>query len=240
MMAKMKLAKLGSRVKVDPAPGAFIDNDTLRQLMMEEGRPRIGGPRIYGSEYDNYWQNRRWQFPSRAPDPTFTPTPTPEQARRLVKKAAQNVAKRIVARAKTRVKAEARAEGKPPSEIGAAPFETYLTAEDIGCPTPGAKIRSRGRRRGMAVGRGAMRQMSGFGHLGEDELPEPDDVDLLTAVREIYGTTKDLKPLTSFIADHPIGTIAILMMVVGIWAGIASFVGAGGVDVLKQLLKAKE
>lgn len=249
-MKNAKFARLGSRVQVDLAPGTFIDNDTLEQLMIEEGRPMIGGARVYGSEYDGYYQDRRWDVPSHAPEPTFTPTPTRAQAQAMVKKAAADVAKKIVGRAKARVKAaRSAANSAAQAGLGSMPFDTYLTAADvrsvgIPCSTPGMKVRSKGKGRGLAIGKGRGPLRGGAMGLGmltlggdDDDLPDKESVDLLTAVREIYGTTKEVKPLAEFIGAHPVGTIAILMMVIGIWAGIASFIGAGGVDVLKQALK---
>lgn len=81
-------------------------------------------------------------------------------------------------------------------------------------------------------------QAAPFGGLGaEEELPSPETVDVVTAVREMYGIALDVKPLAEFVGAHPVGAVAILMMVIGAWAGLASFIGAGGVDAIKQLAK---
>lgn len=198
--------RLGSKVKEDYAPGAFMTADVLKNAMLEQKRAMIGGHRIYGSEYDGYYQNRRWDLPGGA---------------------------------------------KPPSLGQTEVVSQYLTPEDLinagvivpGCATPGLKIRSRGAGRGLARGRGRgpmgvpAGTISGLGAEEKKELPEPEDVDLMTAIREIYGTTVSIKPLAEFVGAHPVGTVAFLMMAIGIWAGIASFIGAGGADALRQSFK---
>ena len=49
--------------------------------------------------------------------------------------------------------------------------------------------------------------------------------------------TLAVKPLAEFVGAHPIMSVAAFMTVVGMWSGLASFVGTGGVDVVKELIK---
>ena len=80
--------KLGSRVKEDTGPGAFITDSTLKDMMLEQKRAFLGGERTYGREYDNFYQDRRFQYPSGSREPTFLPASTQQKL--------QKVAKRIV------------------------------------------------------------------------------------------------------------------------------------------------
>lgn len=42
-------------------PGEFFTAETLREVMDEQRRPRIGGDRTYGDEWDDYFIPRGWK-----------------------------------------------------------------------------------------------------------------------------------------------------------------------------------
>lgn len=73
--------------------------------------------------------------------------------------------------------------------------------------------------------------MGGFGAAAEAPF------DLVAAVKDIYATTTSVKPLLGFLGEHPVGSIALLMLVIGAGAAIGGFIGSGGADALKQSMK---
>lgn len=203
-------AKPRSRAIEDAGPGAYITDNALKQMMLDQGRPIIGGFRDYGREYDDYFVDRRWG--------KSTPGLTLGAMRAFAKK------KRKAPRSRAR---------------------TARAMKNLAQKRFSKKGKGRGvikRRRRTVSGLGGN---TGFlipedltiGGLGSD-LPPPESVDLLTAVREIYGIAIDVKPLAEFVGAHPIMSVAAFMMVVGAWAGVAAYVGAGGVEITKDLVKA--
>ena len=239
-------AKLGSRVKEDYGPGAYITNDDMKQMMLEQGRPMIGGSRDYGREYDDYYQDRRWDYSSKGL--------TIGAIRTLAKKLAKPQMSRKRQHVKTRGKFNAMKSKKAMAGLAALQNDfaddvaSYVAGggvSGLGRLKLGAKL-AKGLKRGAAgtKGRGMWKnkkmgpiaRRGSFSGLGED-LPPPESVDLLTAVREIYGIAIEVKPLAEFVGAHPIMSVAAFMMVVGAWAGVAAYVGAGGVDVAKDLYK---
>lgn len=61
------------------------------------------------------------------------------------------------------------------------------------------------------------------GSLGQAE----EDVDLVTAVKSIYGTVTDVKPLLEFIGNNPILTVSMLMTVILVGSAVGGYIGAG-------------
>jgi hypothetical protein len=135
--------------------------------------------------------------------PTFSPITSAEAAKTVVESAASNVAKVIVGRARANLARQAGAAG-----LGGANRQ-FLTPSDI---------------EAAPFGR--------MGGLGADPAAEP-PFDLMVAVKDMYGTMTSVKPLLSFIGEHPVGTIALLLLVIGAGAAIGGFIGAGGVDAVK-------
>ena len=153
-------------------PGEFLDVATLRTVMNQQKRPRIGGYRRYGDEFDDYFIPRR--FPARH---GMVDAITQQKAAAAVRTAL--------------------AKGIP--------------IEDQDMPDFGT---------------------SGFG-----AEPEPaESVDMLTAVRSIYGSVMPAKPILDFVGTHPFATIATFMLSVGVGAYLGGFIGARGIDVLKKKL----
>ena len=189
MSARYQSGRLGSRVATDIGPGTFITTQTLRDTMLEQGRPIIGGARAYGSEYDGYYQNRRWA--NRSKTPTFSPTSPEVVAEIVTGNAVKKVAKKIVANAKDRLEAQA---------AGLGYNRQFLTPADI--------------------------QAAPLGGLGA-EVQDPATVDVVTAVREIYGITTSLKPVLGIVGDHPVGFIALLLLAIGGGAALGGYIGSG-------------
>jgi hypothetical protein len=77
--------------------------------------------------------------------------------------------------------------------------------------------------------------------LGQDPAEQFNPV---TAIRDIWEYTKEIKdavepaaPWLEFIGNHPIGATALLMLTLGVMGAVGSFVGGGGVDLLREYLK---
>jgi hypothetical protein len=71
-------------------------------------------------------------------------------------------------------------------------------------------------------------QAAPLGGLGAVEpSPDPATVDVVTAVREIYGVTVTLKPLLGVVGDHPVGFIAMLLLAIGGGAALGGYIGSG-------------
>lgn len=213
----MRSYRSSSLATTDNGPGVFITADTVRDTMLEQGRPIIGGARAYGSEYDGYYKNRRWAGSSNTL--TFSPTSPVPVAKAVTAKAVKKVAKKIVSNAKARLEAQAAGLGYnhqflTPSDLQAAPLGQV-------CTTPGMKIRSGG------AGRGLARGLRGLGAATAAPAPDPATVDVVTAVREIYGVTVTLKPLLGVVGDHPVGFIAMLLLAIGGGAALGGYIGSG-------------
>lgn len=111
----------------------------------------------------------------------------------------------------------------------------------ITCPTPGMRIRSGGRGRGLARGRGQGPLGVPFGqpprplgrrYIGMGQISEPTMVD---QIRTIYQAVVQLDPLISFASNHPYLLITFAMVAMGTasWAG--AFIGKG----LREELEAR-
>ena len=69
-------------------------------------------------------------------------------------------------------------------------------------------------------------QAAPLGGLGA-EVQDPATVDVVTAVREIYGITTSLKPVLGIVGDHPVGFIALLLLAIGGGAALGGYIGSG-------------
>jgi hypothetical protein len=58
-------------------------------------------------------------------------------------------------------------------------------------------------------------------------LSGSDEANLLDMVKESYNTLKSVKPLVSFLGEHPIVTLSILMLAILGGAALGAYIGAG-------------
>lgn len=186
-------------------PGEFFSVDTLRSVMTEQKRPRIGGARLYGDEWDDYFIPRGWK----ARQPMLNAD---------VKEAARNVVMRALKR------------GIPIEDQ-----KNVLRAKERPRVRthPRMKMWPKLKRRKKSRGVKTTLEMSDLGSLGADYKPS-DEVDLITAVREIYDSVVPLKGFLATVGENPYGTIALFMLSVGVGAYLGGFVGSRGIDVLKK------
>lgn len=55
----------------------------------------------------------------------------------------------------------------------------------------------------------------------------PEDVNLMDAVRTIYGGYKNVEPIVEFVGNYPMLSISMAMLAVGIGAAVGAYLGAG-------------
>jgi hypothetical protein len=266
--------RMGSIVKKDMGPGAFFTQGTMKDMMLEQRRAFIGGQRTYGDEYDNYYQDRRWQTPSGSAEPTFVPTTTRQKLQQIAKKAidqavaegaeeaidglgsvdlgrirrrAQRLARALLKKRrrpwKLRKTGRRRRKGKKLvfkkkglrglGQLTADEVETMPEVAGLGEP-----VHQFLSEEDFAMVRCSPReQLYGLGQAEEAFNP-------VTAIRDIWEYTKDIKdsvepvsPWFEFIGNHPIGSTALLILTLGAMGAVGSFVGGGGVDLLRTYLK---
>jgi len=193
-------------------PGEFISTETMREIMLEQKRPRIGGMRLYGDEWDDYYIPRGWK----ASQPMLN-SDVKEQARNIILKSLEKGTP-----IEDQLRGKAKAE-RP--HIALSPrYDNISRARRVAGRFAAMKAKKQ------------KKAMSGFVTMG-DLADLGQDVDIITAVRDIHGAVMPATPILSAIGNYPYATIAGLMLVIGIGAYLGGFVGSRGVEVLMKKLK---
>lgn len=64
--------------------------------------------------------------------------------------------------------------------------------------------------------------------LGQAPVRTPaESVDILTAVRTLYGAYVNVEPLVSFLGNHPMMTLSMLMLAILAGGAVGGYIGAG-------------
>lgn len=66
-------------------------------------------------------------------------------------------------------------------------------------------------------------------HLGQVRpvRPPAETVDILTAVRTLYGAYVGVEPLVTFLGSHPVVTLSMLMLAILAGGAVGGYIGAG-------------
>ena len=128
----------------------------------------------------------------------------------------------------------------PPTYYEAGPGAEFikeafqgLDLDPMECLTPGNKIRSQGQGRGLAVGRGRGPIGIPVGRkilvqLGQEkERPSPEEIDIVSAVKAMYGGYLDAEPFIEFAGNHPVLLTTLLIGAVILGGSIGGYIGAG-------------
>jgi len=193
-------------------PGAFLTKEDLAMQMTDEKRPIVGGSRLYGSEYDGFFADRRVPTSGGA---AAEPTINGAGGAFFEMKDLQ-----IGQVGQCRYRQEA-------ASTGECPNAAVCRAR---CPaTQAARVAGLGRLLGRLRG---MRGMRGLGATTPAEAP----FDIIAATKDMYGTVNSIKPFLEFVGNNPILTVSIFMLAIGIGSALGGYIGAGGADILKKKL----